>query len=36
VFLCALRRSPVLIDQAVDDLSALDPGSHIDHLAGLV
>jgi hypothetical protein len=33
---CALRRSSVLVDQAVDDLSALDPGSHIDHLAGLV
>jgi hypothetical protein len=34
VFLCPLGRSPVLVDQAVDDLSALDPGSHIDHLAG--
>jgi hypothetical protein len=36
VFLCALRCSPVLVDQAVDDLSVLDPGSHIDHMAGLV
>ena len=35
-FLCPLGRSPVLVDQAVDDLSALDPGSHVDHLAGLV
>jgi hypothetical protein len=34
VFLCPLGRSPVLVDQAMDDLSALDPGSHIDHLAG--
>ena len=36
VFLCALQRPPVLVDQAVDDLSAVDLGSHIDHLAGLV
>jgi hypothetical protein len=35
-FLYPLGRSPVLVDQAVDDLSALDPGSHVDHLAGLV
>ena len=28
--------SPVLADQAVDDLPALDPGSHIDRLTGLV
>jgi hypothetical protein len=36
VFLCSLGCSPVLVDQAVDDLSALDPGGHIDCLAGLV
>jgi hypothetical protein len=35
-FLCSLRCSPVLVDQAVDDLSALDPGRHIDRFAGLV
>jgi len=28
--------SPVLADQAVDDLAALDPASHIDWVAGLV
>src|SRR5690348_2122782 len=28
--------SPVLADQAVDDLSVRDPGGHIDRLAGLV
>jgi hypothetical protein len=26
----------VLVDQAVDDLPARDPGSHIDRLTGLV
>jgi hypothetical protein len=36
VFLCSLGCSSVLVDQAVDDLSALDPGGHIDRLAGLV
>ena len=35
-FLCPLRCSSVLADQAVDDVSALDPGGHIDRLAGLV
>src|SRR6266516_6815265 len=35
-FLCPLGRSPVLVDQAVDDLSAPDPGSHVNRLAGLV
>ena len=29
-------RFPVLADQAVDDLPALDPGNHIDRLTGLV
>ena len=36
---CFLRSSgcpPVLADQAVDGLSALDPGGHVDRLAGLV
>jgi hypothetical protein len=28
--------SPVVADQAVDDLPALDPASHIDRLTGLV
>jgi len=36
VFLCLSGCSPVLADQAVDDLSARDPGGHIDRLAGLV
>jgi hypothetical protein len=35
-FLCSLRCSSVRADQAVDDLPALDPGSHIDRFAGLV
>jgi uncharacterized protein len=35
-FLCPLGCSPVLADQTVDHLSALDPGGHIDRLAGLV
>jgi len=36
---CSLRPSgcsPVLAEQPVDDLSALDPGGHVDRLAGLV
>jgi hypothetical protein len=36
---CFLRSSgcsPVLADQAVAGLSALDPGGHVDRLAGLV
>jgi hypothetical protein len=36
VFLCSSGCSPVLADQAVDDGSVRDPGSHIDRLAGLV
>ena len=35
-FRCSSGRSPVLADQAVDDLPAPDPGCHIDRLAGLV
>ena len=35
-FLGSLRCPRVLADQAVDDLSALDPGGHIDPLARLV
>ena len=35
-FLGSLRCPRVLVDQDVDDLSALDPGGHIDRLAGLV
>jgi hypothetical protein len=35
-FLHPLGHSVVLVDHAVDDLSALDPGSHVGHLAGLV
>jgi hypothetical protein len=34
--LCSSGCSPVLADQAVDGLPALDPGSHIDRLTGLV
>ena len=36
VFLGRLGRSPVLVDQAMDDLPARNPGGHIDRLAGLV
>jgi hypothetical protein len=35
-FLRFLSCSAVLVDQAVDDLPARDPGSHIDRLTGLV
>jgi hypothetical protein len=35
-FLGSLRCPRVLVDQAADDLSALDPGGHIYRLAGLV
>ncbi len=35
-FLRSLGCSPVLADQALDGLSALDPGGHVDRLAGLV
>ena len=35
-FLRSLGCSVVLVDQAVDDLPARDPGSHIDRLTGLV
>jgi len=34
--LCSLGCSPVLADQAVDDLPALDPGGHIDDAARLM
>ncbi len=36
VFSASSGCSPVLTDQVVDDLSALDPGGHVDRLAGLV
>ena len=36
VFLSSLGCSSVLVDQAVDDVSALDPGSNVGRLAGLV
>jgi hypothetical protein len=36
VFSASSGCSPVLADQVVDDLSALDPGGHVDRLAGLV
>jgi hypothetical protein len=36
VFLRSLSCSVVLVDQAVDDLPARDPGSHINRLTGLV
>jgi hypothetical protein len=32
----SLGCSPVLADQALDDVGSLDPGGHIDALAGLV
>ncbi len=35
-FLCPLRCSSVLVSQAVDDVSARDPGGHIDRFAGLM
>lgn len=35
-FRCSSGRSPILADQALDDVGALDPGGHIDRLAGLV
>jgi hypothetical protein len=35
-FLRSLGCSPVFDDQALDGLPALDPGGHIDRLAGLV
>jgi hypothetical protein len=35
-FLCSLACSPVLADQAVNDLSARDPGGHIDRPVDLV
>ena len=35
-FLRSLRCPRVLADQAVNDLSALDPGGHVDRLARLV
>jgi len=35
-FLCSSGRSPVLADQAVDDLPARDPAGHVDRLAGFM
>jgi hypothetical protein len=35
-FLCSSGRSSVFADQALDDVGALNPGGHIDRLAGLV
>jgi hypothetical protein len=35
-YLCLSGCSPVLADQAVNDLSVRDPAGHIDRLAGLV
>jgi hypothetical protein len=35
-FLCSLCRPAILVDQAVNDVAALDLGSNIDRLAGLV
>ena len=35
-FLCLSGCSPVLADQAVDNLPVRDPGGHIDRLIGLV
>jgi hypothetical protein len=35
-FLCSSRRSPVLVDQAVDDLPARDPAGHAGRLAGFM
>ena len=35
-FLSSLGRSPVLVDQAVDDLTARDPAGHVDRLAGFM
>jgi hypothetical protein len=36
VFSCSSGRSSVFADQALDDVGALNPGGHIDRLAGLV
>jgi hypothetical protein len=36
VFSVPLGCSSVLVDQAMEDLPALDPGGHIDRLAGFV
>src|SRR5215472_6942359 len=35
-FLCSSGCSPVLADQALDDVGALDAGGHIGRLAGFV
>jgi hypothetical protein len=34
--LCPLRCPSVFVDQALDDVPALDPSGHIDRVAGLV
>ena len=35
-FLCSSGRSPVLVDQAVDNLPARGPAGHLDRLAGFL
>jgi len=35
-FLSSSGRSPILVDQAVDDLPARDPAGHVDRLAGFM
>ena len=35
-FLYSSGRSPILVDQPVDDLPAPDPAGHADRLAGLM
>ena len=35
-FMCSSGRSPVLVDQPVDDLPAPDPAGDVDWLAGLM
>ena len=35
-FLSSSGRSPILVDQAVDDLPAPNPAAHVDRLAGVM
>jgi hypothetical protein len=35
-FLCSSGRSPILVDQAADDLPARDPAGHAGRLAGFM
>ena len=35
-FLCSLGRSPILVDQPVDDLPTPDPAGDVDRLTGLM